>query len=93
MVRIKGEIDIPNWLWVLSIVGGWVFTLVSIYWSYLVTSGQNPIIDTILLRQIVEYWLTMYGLWGGIIIFIIGLIIFTILGIVTWYISKKRKKR
>ena len=74
-------------------MGGWIFTLVSIYWSYLVTTGQNPIVDTILLRQMVEYWLTMYGLWGGIIIFIVGLSIFTILGIAGLYINKKRKKR
>ena len=74
-------------------MGGWIFTLVSIYWSYLVTTGQNPIVDTILLRQMVEYWLTMYGLWGGIIVFIVGLSIFTILGIAGWYINRKRKKR
>jgi len=74
-------------------LGGWIFTLVSIYWSYLVTTGQNPIVDTILLRQMVEYWLTMYGLWGGIIVFIVGLSIFTILGIAGWYINRKRKKR
>ena len=93
MIKIKGEIEIPNWLWVFSLLGGWIFALVSIYWSYLVTTGQNPLIDTILIREVVEYWLTVYGLWGGIIIFIIGLTIFTTLGIIGWYITKKKRKR
>ena len=93
MVKIKLSLDIPNWLWIFCIVGGWIFTIVSIYWSYIITTGQNPIIDTILLRQMVEYWLSVYGIWGGIIIFMIGLTIFTILGFLGYYINKKRKRR
>lgn len=91
-MKIKGEIDIPNWLLVFVTVGGWVFTIVSIYWSYLVTTGQNPFIDTILLRDTVEYWLKMYGLWGGIIIFAIGLTIFTILGVIGLYVSRRKRR-
>ena len=93
MVKIKGEIEISNYLFLFAIIGGWIFTLVSIYWSYQITKGENPALDWLFIRDVVEYWLTLYGLWGGIVIFAIGLGLFTILGLFGLIVQRKTREK